>query len=92
MDTDFNNKRERLAELDPEILLADGFEDALVGYAERACSDVVAVYDREKCIECLIAEGCSREDAIEHFEFNVVGSYVGKKTPIFLTTFESEFI
>jgi hypothetical protein len=23
------------------------------------------------------------EDAREHFEFNVIGSYVGEKTPIF---------
>ena len=91
MDMNFDDKRDRLAELDPEILLADGFEDALIGYAERACSDIVAVYDRNKCIECLIAEGCSHEDAVEHFEFNVVGSYVGEKTPIFITIFEKEY-
>jgi hypothetical protein len=29
------------------------------------------------------------EEAIEHFEFNVVGSYVGEKTPAFVTLFES---
>jgi len=26
----------------------------------------------------------SHEDAIEHFDYNIAGSYVGDKTPIFV--------
>lgn len=30
----------------------------------------------------ILADGL--DDAVEHFEFNVAGAYVGKQTPIFL--------
>lgn len=65
------------------MLLADGFEEAFVGVGRQANLDL-AVYDEGKCIEVLVSEGCTNEEAREHFEFNVVGSYVGKDTPIFL--------
>ena len=32
-----------------------------------------------------MADGTSEEDALEHFSYNVQGSYVGERTPIFLT-------
>jgi hypothetical protein len=68
-----------------EALLADGFEDALIGYVE-IFSNAVALYDRDKCIEILMeGSSMSEEEAIEYFEFNVVGAYVGPKTPAFAT-------
>jgi hypothetical protein len=30
----------------------------------------------------LVLEGMTAEDAIEHFEYNIRGGYVGEKTPI----------
>lgn len=69
-----------------EALLADGFEDALVGYVERAGGMLVALYDRDRCIEILAAEGqCDLSEAEEYFEFNVVGAYMGEGTPCFGT-------
>jgi len=65
-----------------EALLADGFEGAYLGFGYRF-SYVVAIYNRPKCIEILTKE-MSEEEANEHFDFNVVGSYVGEHTPIFL--------
>jgi len=82
---DFVEKREILADLDEEMLLADGFEDALMGYAERAGGSIYAVYDREKCIQILIdRDGMDREEAVEYFDFNVVAAYMGDKTPAFI--------
>ena len=77
--------REWCAEIDEEIILADGFDDAFVGVAERCGMGPVAVYDREKCIEVLISKAFGREDAEEYFDFNVVGAYVGERTPMFIT-------
>ena len=28
------------------------------------------------------------KEAVEYFEFNILGSYMGEKTPIFLTLFD----
>jgi len=44
------------------------------------------VYDEAKCLEILIENfGLSCEEAIDYFEFNVVGAYLGEKTPVFIT-------
>ena len=93
MDTDKMNddkltaltKKEQIADLNPETLFADGFDRALIGYnATSFC----AVYDYDKCMTVLIErDGMSYEEAHEHMEFNVVGSYVGDFTPSFVHTF-----
>jgi len=79
------NVREWCAEIDPEIILADGFEDAFLGFAEQFSSGPVAVYDRAKCIEVLVKQDMTHEEAEEYFEFNVAGAYVGERTPLFFT-------
>lgn len=69
---------------DLSVLFADGFEDALLGIG-RQFNLEVAVYDYYKCVNILMGQqDFSYEDAIEWMEFNVVGAYVGKTTPIFL--------
>jgi hypothetical protein len=72
---------------DNECLLADGYDDALIGISEGY--NPLAIYDIDLCIKCLVeSDGISEEDALEHFYFNTVGYYVGEKTPIFMRTFE----
>ena len=66
-----------------ECLLADGFNDAIVGVTCGA--NVVAVYDIDRVIEILVEEGMDYDDAVEHVDFNIVGSYVGEKTPMFMS-------
>ncbi len=67
---------------DNECLLADGFETALIGITDGM--NPVAIYDTFLCIKVLMEEGMSEIDAIEHFYYNVAGSYVGEKTPVFI--------
>lgn len=70
--------------LDPNTLYADGFEDALIGLGWQH-TKLIAIYDYEKCVEILILrEDMTHEEAIEWMEYNVVGSYVGEYTPIFM--------
>jgi hypothetical protein len=41
------------------------------------------IYSVKKVIETLITEDeMSLEDAMEHYEFNIRGSYIGELTPI----------
>ena len=71
-------------EMGDELLLADGLEAAIVGVTAGSIEPVV-VYDHDKCIEIFfVVEGMSEEDAMDHMSYNVTGSYVGSKTPIFI--------
>lgn len=80
--------RDELAELtgDEELLFADGFDGAILGVAERCGQPPVVVYDRQKCIDILMErDSASYEDALEHFSFNVIGAWVGERTPMYLS-------
>jgi hypothetical protein len=71
--------------IDPELLVADGFDSAIIGIASRCGSPDVVAYDYDKCITALIVEqGMDDIEAVEHFEYNVIGSYEGDRTPIFI--------
>ena len=72
------------AEINEEMLFADGFDDALIGYIERAGMPSIACYDKLKCVE-ILSDSMSYDDAFEYFYFNVLGAYVGENTPCFLT-------
>ncbi|MGF9891707.1 hypothetical protein ABEX78_23895 [Priestia megaterium] len=75
--------REDVAEIIPEALFADGFDEALIGYVQRA-GMMVALYDARKCIDVLmINDDMSEEDALEYFHYNVLGAWVGENTPVF---------
>jgi hypothetical protein len=84
----FSEKKEALAELDENILLADGFDGALIGYVE-IFNKTVALYDKDKCLKILMQSGMSYDEAVEYFEYNVTGAYVGEYTPAFATIFSS---
>jgi hypothetical protein len=74
-----------------EMLLADGFEDALVGYVERFGQPPVALYDREKCIEILMTrDGMDHDGAEEFFCVNVIGAWLGENTPAFASLRKSD--
>lgn len=75
-----------LADMYGDLLIADGFDEAIIGIGERGASPPIMCYDRDLCIKKIMDDdGCSYEDAVEHFEFNVVGAWVGEQTPIFVT-------
>ena len=72
------------------VIFYDEFDAAFVGFACQFNVGPIAVYDQRKVIEILVANGdedseSPYEDALDHFGFNVIGSYVGERTPIFLT-------
>ena len=80
------DKRQYLAEIDEELLCADGFDDAIIGICERATSSNIVAYDRDRCIEILVErDGMTREEAVEYFEFNVAGAWMGERTPVFIS-------
>lgn len=62
---------------------ADGFDDALIGIGTQF-NTLIAVYDYNACVRILQDGGMSYEDAIDHMEYNVTGSWVGENTPVFI--------
>ena len=67
---------------DIKLLFADGFDDAIIGVAQQFNIMSVA-YNRDKCIEILMKD-MDQLEAIEYFEFNLIGAYVGEQTPTFI--------
>ena len=61
-----------------DILKADGFDEAIIGIETN---EMRLIYSVSKCIQILCRD-MNEEEAVEFFDFNVRGSYVGHKTPI----------
>ena len=75
---------EELMEVYDGCLMADGFEEALIGFGTRF-NNPVTIYDLRKCLDILVRrDGMSQEEAEEYMDFNVLGAYVGEETPIFI--------
>lgn len=69
-----------------DILLCDGLEDAFLGVCHRFGQPPVAAYSVEKIIEVYMnRDGMTYEEAVEFYEFNVVGAWVGDRTPVFVS-------
>lgn len=65
---------------DDVFLKANGFDNAIIGVDE---SRMCLIYSESKCIDILQNEhDMTLIDAIEYFDFNVKGAYVGEETPI----------
>lgn len=63
-----------------EIMMANGFDEAVIGIDDKTMR---LIYSVTKCIEILMTEmEMDIEEAVEFFEFNVKGSELGDKTPI----------
>ena len=77
---------EQLAEENPEALMAEGFDDALIGITANHHSPTVAVYDLAKCMKILMDQGLSYEEAYEYLSFNTLAAYVGPNGPLFIRT------
>jgi len=82
------NIREELSqEWDTEFLFLNekDFDEAIIGVSERIGEPSVIAYDTTKIVEVL-SRSMSVDEAYEYFEFNILGAYVGEKTPVFITT------
>jgi hypothetical protein len=81
---------EILAEIYPELITYDGFDDAIIGVATVNLTMHV-VYDEEKVLKILQEQlGSTYDEAVEYFEFNIAGAYVGISTPSFYRELEDE--
>ena len=76
---------EEIVEINDKALLADGFDEAIDGMCIQFGQLPIVAYDYNKCIDILKKrDGMSETEAIEYFDFNVVGSYMGPNSPVFI--------
>jgi len=78
---------------DEKPLLADGFDDAVLGLSRGSLREGVAVYSIDKCIQVLVKrDGMSEDEAIEFMDFNVLDAFMGPMTPIFVYEMDAALI
>lgn len=64
-----------------EIIKADGLDGAVIGIEVNTMR---LIYSSNKIIEILMIENkMELEEALEFYEFNIAGAYIGDKTPIY---------
>lgn len=68
------------------LLVCDGLDDAIVGVVRRYGMETITLYDRNKVIKILMErDDMTHDEAEEFFDFNIIGAWVGEKTPAFAT-------
>jgi hypothetical protein len=72
------------------MLFADGFDDAIVGVGSAFGGDLCAIYDADAIVESLMKQGMDYAEALEFYDFNIAGAYVGEQTPIFMHKIERQ--
>jgi len=61
------------------------FEPAIIGQSD---ADLRVVYSVEKIVD-ILSEDMTREEAVEFYEFNILGAYMGEMTPIYVSEHDS---
>jgi hypothetical protein len=85
---------ELLAEsLGEELPNFDGLEAAVIGYADPVGGGGPRlVYSAPGCVRIYIRQGMTPGEALEFAEFNLLGQYIGERTPIFVWPFPEDII
>ena len=64
--------------------MADGFDDAIIGM-ECSGDTPRVVYSIQLMVHVLCErDGMTEEEAVDFISYNVIGSYVGEGTPIYV--------
>jgi hypothetical protein len=64
---------------------ADGFDEAIIGSITSYGRGETVLYSTQKILEVMMErDGMTEEDAIEFFNYNIIGSYNGNGMPAFL--------
>ena len=62
----------------------NGFDNCIVGITEEFGNGPRILYSKEKIIKELCEE-MSEEEALEFYDYNILGGYFGEQNPIFLS-------
>ena len=67
-------------------VILDGLESAIIGIVEEFGNGPRILYSKSKIIDILVErDGMDEIEAIEFYDFNILGLYAGEQNPVFLT-------
>ena len=78
---------------DQEILRIDGFDEACIGWTDTWSGNdrpIRLVYDAVKIIEILMQQGMDETEALEYYDFNIAGAYLGSNTPVIINNWHDD--
>ena len=86
------NIRDEIGAMCPEALFLkeDKYDAAILGLGERFGGVEAVVYDSQMILAILEEEFGDMDDAIEWYEYNILGAWLGERTPIFVTLVKRE--
>ena len=74
-----------LHEMYDGLMVMDYFDDCIIGVVKGIDNEDKVCYSFQQVIAKLMREDeMTEEDALEHFYYNMMGSYMGDHTPCFL--------
>ena len=77
-----------VAQHNEDAIIYPDLAEGLVGICEQFGRPIVAAYDFNKCINILMEDNIDKDEALDYFYVNVIGSGVGESTPVFITLYE----
>jgi len=87
--------RERFEEEYPDsellFMTEDQYDAAVIGVSEMCAgtsNNHQVIYDIDKVLQVNMEMGMTEEEALEFFDYNQGGAYVGENTPIFVKVSE----
>ena len=79
--------REDLDYLAEGAIILDDMNDAIIGVVEEFGNGNRILYSKNKIIQILQnGDEMTEEEALEYYEFNILGLYAGEQNPLFLIT------
>lgn len=84
------SKREQIANNyvgGDELLFMDQeyFDEAIIGVATNSLGMMAVAYSEPKVIDLIIKhDRMTPDEAMEYYQFNILGAYVGENTPVFI--------
>ena len=83
--TELENRITDLTKPAQPMVLPNNFGKAFMGYVECFGGNLLAVYCKDTILSVLQKKDkMSYEDAMEYFNYNIAGSWVGNGTPLYL--------
>ena len=68
-------------------VILDGLDEAIIGVTEEFGNNPRILYSKDKILNILCErDGMDMEEAIEFYDYNILGLYAGEQNPIFLFT------
>lgn len=71
-------------------LFVDGYDDCILGMFSRFGMVPLLAYDKEKMLKKMVKDGMTYEEALEFFDYNIIGAWMGETTPVFIEVVDKE--